>query len=652
MFPKIAAVLGAHTELGKRVLSLLLRHPLIEKIHALADVDPRDDISLRQQDEHKLVLHLDSPDHVEETVSRYIPQCDIAFCVSGCGKKDMATMGAYRYHKTNLDIPRRFIHEMFSVGVERIALLSHAQASPSARGSEFLRVKGELEQILRELQMEAREHAPGATLFKVPLLLTNMKDASGVRGSSITKRDRATQTAAHKLELSPSQAVHVRDVAKAMVADVFYKLDMAEKSRNIEPRFRRRDIRYAEMDGKSIVELASQSREMHRETITRFRRELEYEERMSAYAQQKLASGSTAESSAMYSYTEDQSEASARHSESHLGRIVGTDSNESYMSGTPPEENATENEQEESFFSDPSQHEEGPLFMPGKDEAPLSPHPSPDPKRFDFEEGITPQGSATFHSPERGHGSRIPVTSVEALGQRLGRRLTVIRDNEYLPDVEDTPVPSFQDDHDYYTQSQRLSPRTGVSPLRLSERQYEDAYAAMSGDDISDMPSLKQPIRRYTNSFESPPSGPLSPEMQEESPIRRPERLLDGYGSPLQRYSSGTYDRPPSPTRRRPRSSEERYPVIYNRNGFPQRRSDYRGGVRSERSESRRSSLITRVTEFAERVISATDRPSMKRDYYDRGLSFRGRENYAADGSEEPILRGNGDMRPLGETTI
>eukprot|EP00177_Eucheuma_denticulatum_P004440 GFKZ01008065.1.p1 GENE.GFKZ01008065.1~~GFKZ01008065.1.p1 ORF type:complete len:744 (+),score=91.48 GFKZ01008065.1:133-2364(+) len=269
---KSAVILGAHTELGKLVLLNLLRHPLVSRIHALASVDPRADIPIHPDHFPKLRLILDSLDNIDQIVKTKIPPVQLAFCCLGSSKQDHSRLGPYAFRKLNYDIPRRFLYHIFKTEVQRIGILSHAQANIAAR-AEFLKVKGELVANVMQLLRHAGRHAPSVVLLRVPLLLTNLKDTNGLHGYKISRLDEIKQKAALRFEMGPTQAVHVRDVAKAMVADVIFHADMPPES-DLSYRFRKHQYRLSELYGPDIVNLANEVRMAQRRLLSeRFMKE-------------------------------------------------------------------------------------------------------------------------------------------------------------------------------------------------------------------------------------------------------------------------------------------------------------------------------------------------------------------------------------------
>lgn len=170
---------------------------------------------------------MDALTSIEQVLKKHVPECDIAFMALGTTKSDVSTMGAFEFHKLNLDVPKRFLKAMFNMQVLRIALLSHPTASAKGRGNRYVSVKADLLQYLRRLQSQAGSHAPGVSVFNVPFMLTDEKDHAGMNGS-VSKKDMIRERAALKLGFSPAKAVHVRDVAKAMVADALENIAIAE----------------------------------------------------------------------------------------------------------------------------------------------------------------------------------------------------------------------------------------------------------------------------------------------------------------------------------------------------------------------------------------------------------------------------------------
>lgn len=265
-FPKIAVVCGAHTELGKLVVRELLRSSDVERVHALASIDPRDEIHIREHEEQKLRLVVDSLEYIEDVLKHAVDEVDVAFCCLGSSKQDYAALGPFEFRKINFDIPRRFVREMFSRSVQRVAVLSHVSADVRS-SNEFLKVKGELVHLVKQMQLEGGRYAPGISLLRVPLLLTNLKDTNGLTGTKISALNEIKQKVALKFDLGPSQAVHVRDVAKAMVADTLRNADAEEES-DLAYRFKKQQVRFSELCGPDIVSLAQETRALQRSVFS------------------------------------------------------------------------------------------------------------------------------------------------------------------------------------------------------------------------------------------------------------------------------------------------------------------------------------------------------------------------------------------------
>lgn len=285
---KIAVVCGAHTQLGKFVIRELLRHERIERVYALAEKDPRDDLSIHPSDYRKLVLEIDSFDQIEKLIADHVPDADLAFCCLGCGRAHLSSLGPFIFHRLNLDIPQRFVHEMFRLGAQHISILSDVAAASHRRPTEFHRVKGELNDRVKELYREAGPYAPAISLFNIPTLLTDMKDQNGIREQDTSKLDKVLQMTALKFDFKPSRAVHVRDVAKAMVADAFERLEFEDDS-EYHDIIRKTHIRIAELDGPMIVYLANATRAVQRRTLWKKYDHNTVQKRVSLYAKQQGA---------------------------------------------------------------------------------------------------------------------------------------------------------------------------------------------------------------------------------------------------------------------------------------------------------------------------------------------------------------------------
>lgn len=293
MMPKIAVVCGADTELGKFVVRELIRSPQILHIYALAEQDVIDDIPHAPHHIRKLTLLVQPFDFVERTIGDSVPEADLAFCCLGSPRYVYSSLGPYLYHKLNLDIPLRFLYEMTRLAAHSVSFLTHPSASSRSR-SQFLRVKGELLDAVRTVQNDVSPHAPRVTFLMIPYVLTDTGlDPARAPTAKISTLDRIKQRAVMKHDVSPKSAVHVRDAAKAMVADAITHL-VNDTGANLHPLTAELALpshRFVQMDAAAIVELANATRTQQRDRQARRRDRTAMQEKASEFARAATPGG-------------------------------------------------------------------------------------------------------------------------------------------------------------------------------------------------------------------------------------------------------------------------------------------------------------------------------------------------------------------------
>lgn len=630
-FPKTAVVCGAHTELGKLVVRELLRSVEVDRVYALASIDPRDDIHIREHELPKLRLVVDSLDYIEHILKRSVDNVDIAFCCLGSSKQDLSTLGHYKFRKLNFDIPRRFVTQMFARGAQRIAILSHVGADVRS-SSEFLRVKGELVQFVLQMQLEAGRYGPGVLLLRVPLLLTNLRDTNGLTGTKISTLDEIKQKAALKFDFGPSQAVHVRDVAKAMVADTIRNADTEEES-DLTFRFKKQQVSLTELYGPDIVSLAQEVRALQRSSFSKgFTRGAGY-----MFLENVHGYGSEHGTERQYmDLTDGRSVLSGEGLDfQHLGQDAAF-----YPSGN------------EVYTSE---HEDKNLV--------LDHHTA----RIECtaEESLLNGGRA------RGRRSSLPaskthgviesaVDSVQALARQLKKPIAALESDSLglqgqspkrRARLQRPAEPIAHNVHNVQFIRNDLPERTYSSQGLLGKqdnlftRHQNDSLGVFlnSSDSLSSRTQVNrsgmQEVRRpyFSNTGEDYCStlmfgrSALSDELEQFLP--ESVDLADQYTSAFSSQRSRPSRIPPE---------QEFYgggPNNIYQEGSEGRHENYYGEVEQKSAMERFANLIGRA-------ISATDRPSTQRSYKTRR---------PASQPEEPLVRqtqGNGDMRALGETSI
>lgn len=587
-------------------------------------------------------------------------------------------MDAYRFHSINFDIPVRFVREMFRLGASRIAILSHAGASPAAK-SPFLRIKGELELALRRLQAEPFENVSGITLFKVPLLLTNMKDQNGLKGVDIAKKHQIAQTAALKFSFGPSRAVHVRDLAKAMVADALEKLDV-QPAAEFDTLLEFSVSPMSELDGRGVVALAREVRGLQREEAFAFREEMAMRDKVSSFARQEGAFGhldndsvtssppssvatdeiqQTVLSNEDHEYAQreyvDDNYSNGQYNASPYGPEGGSArygvSHESFLSGSQPAQDFDE----DSVYSHSPRNDVHVYGMQRGDLTPPTPSgPIENARVYDIEEEMS-------HPADQYDDRIVPATgTVESLGHQLKHSLTLVRGNTYLPDVEEI---------ESLGSSIRPPPSRHASQnkSRAWVRSLERSNSSSSSRRMSASKQIGGRHRQTSvpRSFQSDTNPALSSPPNSTAQAMSNSSVLESVGSHPQTSQSGgrgrsgesselkleSYSR--SYSSRSPQSSSTGTHDQRRRVGSPHTlKSSSSGGERAVKKGQNVMSVVSQWAAFAGKVISATERPStrrMREEAFDSGRSGPGRR-------EKSILNNGGyenrDMRAYGKTSI
>lgn len=653
MFPKVAVVCGASTELGKLVIRDLLRSPYVDRVHALAEYDPRDEISAHPANMRKLRLHIDSLDYVDRTVNKFIHHADIAFVTIGSSKDDLATKGPFAFHRDNFDVPRRFILCMFDLAVQRIAVLSADGASPYVRGNEFLKVKGELVQVIIELLRDVGRYAPAVALFRVPFLLTNKVDLHG-RQQPAPIFNQIKQHAVLKFDVGPAQAVHIRDVAKAMVADTLANAEREEES-DLAFRFKKRQYDLTELWGPDIVSLANQTRALQKSSYQRRKDKEAVEQRISQFARQE---------GALKGENQDDED------DSMGGSHSGEDALQANDSQPPSQEGSKVSEVSGSQLEGTK---DGDSHVSGEEDPPHVNYAGP-PSVYD--------GSVPSSRPSSAirRAQAAPVGTIESLGQQLSRRPIRIRNNEILPDIEHTRpswgpqsrVSGEFDSAGMYgpgVEGQEFAEYGEYVEEHLDGELYndEEEYASnVSGEhSIPSRRSDDDPLHGYgldegdVGHLPSDIYDPMKDFRRRQSyGAHEGRELLEAEMLRRRRFQSNAAD---------PYAEESASPALNRRRSYHS--SSRRHGIRAgqhRRDLDRRSDEaqglppMQRFSALVGRIIAATDRPShrrrrrMPRMIEEQPYEEEFFDEFDEDDGfyDEPPLRGDGDMREADNVEI
>lgn len=534
---------------------------------------------------------------------------------------------------------------MFQLRVARVALLSADGAHSYVRGNEFLRVKGELVDAVIRMQCDMGRTAPAVALWRVPLLLTNKKSLHGDEADA-PLFNRVKQHAVLKFDFGPTQAVHVRDVAKAMVADGIMFGKRNEMS-DLEFRFRKRQYELVEYWGEDIVKLATVRREAQREAWRR-RREARDGRRISEYAK----------------------------GEGGVRSEWGDGSGSVGGSGADLDEQFT---QELSLAELPSRESAG--FQE------LGERYSDDRENGQESDEGADAGEDGGPGPIIGDVKGVPIGSVESLRRQLALQPIKIRENELLPDIEpsegglrdsavdrDPGVPydtaeweqevleqereAYEEYGDAGVLVGDAVPGTsgsgeGEGDLPLSEIQLPD-YAPGAGEVVGeedDVPRISNesfdptqdfPERDSFVSYASYAAGRV-PEEEIFSGYRPPPRADGGeaYGAGLEAD---------------PRDGRRLRATVRSEGASRRRRRSRKDVGRSQSEVEEPLPPMQRFSALVTRIIAATDRPSQRRRRREGFVTAQEAEldvlDQGFDAYYDPPIRGNGDMREAGNIDI
>ncbi len=138
--PRTALVAGASGLTGRALVRLMLRNRDYDRVQALT----RRPLPMEHARLANRILNFD-----EMAVRLAGTRCDDAFCCLGAAAGPRAAAGELR--QVDLDLVVAFARAAHAAGATRLVVISAAGAARDAR-SDFLRIKGELEAALRNLQ--------------------------------------------------------------------------------------------------------------------------------------------------------------------------------------------------------------------------------------------------------------------------------------------------------------------------------------------------------------------------------------------------------------------------------------------------------------------------------------------------------------------
>jgi uncharacterized protein YbjT (DUF2867 family) len=134
----IALLAGASGFVGSRVLDALLDAPEVVRVFAVT----RRPLG---REHPRLANRIVQFDHLERQLSGV--KCQVAFCCLGGGSRGQAAVGEEALRRVDLNYTLAFARAAKAAGAARFVVVSAAGADVAAK-SEYLRVKGELEQML------------------------------------------------------------------------------------------------------------------------------------------------------------------------------------------------------------------------------------------------------------------------------------------------------------------------------------------------------------------------------------------------------------------------------------------------------------------------------------------------------------------------
>ncbi|KAI0564934.1 hypothetical protein FGB62_22g60 [Gracilaria domingensis] len=645
----IAVVCGAHTELGKFVLRDLLRCDRVARVHALAELDPRSELRLTSAQAAKLLLHVDSLEFLERTVSTHVSQCHLAFCALGVKRKP-PEMDAYKFHNYNVAIPKRFVQEMFRVGVDRISILCTSKASSRMSTSALQRNTASAADYARHLQIERRESlsqfkVPGVSVFKVPLLLTDLKDHFGVKGTATSPMEQIREKIVFKLGIGASNAVHVRDVAKAMVADALEKLDLQNEQPDLALIFKSYQTAFDELRPNDIIITANEARAAQRSRYVEMRASRRRSSNVSGYARYQSGEQVTVDkfSPSDLSQSAVPSALPSNTPSASPSAVPSVPSPTPFPAQTPLSPNRFPRIEMEGYTAPAPRSSEHHSPMPSAHPMPLyssrvraehlfPPSQSAAPSNHAFTNGkySTPPNQNIFQSPPNiAQGTKDSVisprpgtttrysshqvvresspkesfplpavsSSVDALGRQLSRRVTIVHNNEQMPGASSSP--------------NRLPRRESAKEIRSQNSQTTDklprrkSIPVLSGKGKSPQASnskSRSSLSPAQHPFESDDvKSPISKSSAAHSPRRRSSRSSQRYASgrsaPTTSFHSASYGE--GGRRRSEVDSLRRTKTTHRRS---------RGSLPTSAS-----TIISQLSLIASRILEATDRPSIKR---------------------------------------
>lgn len=263
--------------------------------------------------------------------------------------------------------------------------------------------------------------------------------------------------------------------------------------------------------------------------------------------------------------------------------------------------------------------------------------------------GVSDVSSPTSHVGRRGRAVAPPVHSARALGDQLSRQLTAVRDNDVLPDAAPRLARARSHHHGADSRSRQVDSRLHRS---RSSTRVRDAVASSTMDRGTTPPLLSPPVP-------STPRRPSASHGQAHARSRTSSRRLASSrsfhaGDRVARFDSMHHGADDD-------NGEEEDNAFYVGDGDEVGVDDdsdsdavvtrYESAVSTYSARSRRSRPGLLAT-IAGKVLSATERPSTRRAREARSARRSVREPRSLRAQQDLHVRGGGDMRAIGQTTI
>lgn len=190
-----AVVLGATGNVGGRIVQLLIRNPLCNRVVV---VTRRKTGAFSDPKVSEVVVDMD---HLDEQVAPHVRGVDVALAAFGVGKGS-ASMPDAEVHKIEVEYPTAFCRAAKAGGVRVCGVMTAAGADPNSR-MKYARVLGEKEQAVASVGFEF------LGVYRPGVILGN-SNTPGFLGRVMPMVHWALPSRFH--------SIHKNDLARAMVA--------------------------------------------------------------------------------------------------------------------------------------------------------------------------------------------------------------------------------------------------------------------------------------------------------------------------------------------------------------------------------------------------------------------------------------------------